>query len=100
MPRHFEAPDEKDPLGVFALELRSLRDRAGSSASAIDDIAEREGISRSTLYAALGGKRLPSRAVVGALARAWGGNEADLLRSRTEVERKLRRSSSPKALTE
>ena len=63
------------PLAAFAQELRSLRDRRGSSAPSVDEVSRREHIPRSTLYAALRGERLPSRRVISALARSWGGAE-------------------------
>jgi transcriptional regulator with XRE-family HTH domain len=78
--------DPASSLGVFALELRSLRDRLGVDAPGIDDISVRENIPRSTLYAALRGARLPSRKVVAALARAWGADEATWLAKRNAVE--------------
>ncbi len=74
------------PLAAFAQELRSLRDRLGATAPSIDEVSRRENIPRSTLYAALRGQRLPSREVVAALARSWGGDDAEWLARRSAVE--------------
>lgn len=90
MPRLSEPADpETSPLGRFAWELRSLRDRMGISAPTVDEICAREDLPRSTLYAALSGHRLPRREVVAALARHWGGDESDWLERRSELERRL-----------
>jgi tetratricopeptide (TPR) repeat protein len=74
------------PLATFAQELRSLRDRLGSSAPSVEEVSRHENIPRSTLYAALRGERLPSRQVVSALARSWGGDEGEWLAKRGAVE--------------
>ena len=99
------APDV-GPLAAFAQELRSLRDRLGASAPSIDEISSRENIPRSTLYAALRGQRLPSREVVAALARSWGGDDTEWLAKRSAAESEVARASQvtlgkdhPSALT-
>lgn len=70
----------------LAQALRDLRDEAGSAAPTIDEISEREGVPRSTLYAALTGRHLPGRKAIAALGRSWGGDERDWLRRRSEAE--------------
>lgn len=88
MPRLSEPLDpETSPVARFAWELRSLRDRMGTSAPTVDEISAREDVPRSTLYAALSGNRLPRREVVAAIARQWGGDESDWLARRSAVER-------------
>lgn len=77
------------PIAVFAQELRSLRDDMGAQALTLDEIQQRENLPRSTLYAALEGKRLPRREVVAALARSWGGDETTWLAKRSAVEDQL-----------
>lgn len=90
MPRLSGSADpETSPLGKFAWELRSLRDRMGATAPTVDEISAREAIPRSTLYAALTGHRLPRRDVVAALARHWGSDETVWLEKRSELERRL-----------
>ncbi|MGW4521125.1 hypothetical protein [Amycolatopsis sp. NPDC004378] len=74
------------PLAEFATELRALRADLGSRAPTIDQISSAENIPRSTLYAALKGARLPGRDVVAALARAWGGDEAEWIGKRQAIE--------------
>jgi CRP-like cAMP-binding protein/AraC-like DNA-binding protein len=88
-----------DPTGhlldQFAWALRSLRDQMGSGAPSVDEISEREGIPRSTLYAALRGDRLPRREVVAAIARSWGADEAEWLSERSKVESELANQADP-----
>jgi AcrR family transcriptional regulator len=74
------------PLAKFALELRALRDGCGSAAATIDDIADREKIPRSTLYAALSGKRVPTRDVLAALVKHWNGDDAEWMARRSAAE--------------
>lgn len=77
---------QRDALRRFAQELRALRDQLGGDAPGVDEVSEREGVPRTTIYAALRGERLPRRDVVAALARSWGGDEQEWLRRRREVE--------------
>lgn len=58
------------PLAAFALDLRELKDSAerDSFGARPDPL----GVGRSTVYAALAGKRLPSRASLRAMVNAWG----------------------------
>ncbi len=77
------------PLAAFTKDLRDLRDRYGSGAPSVDEISKREGIPRSTLFASLRGDRLPSRRVVAAFAKAWGGSEAVWLSKRSATEASL-----------
>ncbi|MER7983788.1 hypothetical protein [Streptomyces sp. NPDC095817] len=74
------------PQARFALALRQLRDEAGFDAKSIDSIAAGNHIPRSTLYAALRGERIPTVPVLGALVRAWGGDEVEWRKLRTETE--------------
>ncbi|MGH3821414.1 MAG: ATP-binding protein [Pseudonocardiaceae bacterium] len=94
MPRRSVALDlAAGPLATFAQELRSLRDRFGSDAPSVDEVSRHENIPRSTLYAALRGERLPSREVVSALVRSWGGDDAEWLAKRSAVESAVARTS-------
>ena len=74
------------PIAAFASALRELRDDLGPTAPTVDDVSDRSGIPRSTLYAALQGKRLPTEVVVAALAESWGGDAATWARLRNEVD--------------
>jgi hypothetical protein len=77
---------EDGPLARFALELRALQDSAGGAAKSIDQIAVQYNIHRDTLYAALRGKRIPSRPVLAALVSAWGGDEGKWMTKRRSLE--------------
>ncbi|MFJ2158148.1 hypothetical protein [Streptomyces sp. NPDC087856] len=68
-----------------------MRDEAGFEAETITQIATKNVIPKSTLWAALRGERIPSVPVLAALVRAWGGDEADWLRLRTETEQAVER---------
>ncbi|WP_125683649.1 helix-turn-helix transcriptional regulator [Amycolatopsis sp. WAC 04182] len=82
------SPDD-GPLAVFALELRAMRDRHGPTAPTPDDIATREGIHRTTVYAALSGKRVPSRDVLAAIVKQWNGDQVEWAAKRTALENVL-----------
>ena len=86
-PSHLAPSD--GPLARFALKLRGLRDAAGFEAPSVDQIAARTHIPRSTLFAALRGRRLPTRSVLGALVTAWGGDATEWLTRRTATEAEL-----------
>ncbi|WP_406444586.1 helix-turn-helix domain-containing protein [Streptomyces sp. NBC_00631] len=73
----------------FALALRRLRDEAGFNAKTIDVIAAENHMSRSTLYAAMRGARIPTVPVLAALVRAWGGDQVEWLIGRTETEAEI-----------
>jgi hypothetical protein len=77
------------PIAEFALALRALRDHCGAAAPSIDQISARNNIPRATLYAALRGQRVPTRSVLAALVGSWGGDQADWMAKRSEVERRL-----------
>ncbi|MEU0414521.1 hypothetical protein ABZ307_43075 [Streptomyces griseorubiginosus] len=62
-----------------------MKDEAGFDAPTIDVIAARTDIARSTLYAVMGGKRIPTVPILAALVRAWNGDEAEWLTRRTEA---------------
>lgn len=87
------ADPAEGPVAKFAWELRSLQNRMGPDAPSVEDISRREGLPRSTLYAALRGDRLPRREVVAALARSWGADASEWLDRRSAVE--SLRSSEP-----
>lgn len=73
------------PVERFAAELRALRDRLGSAAPSTTALAEAAGIPRSTLYAVLAGKRVPSEKALVSLVEACGGDVAEWLAQRTRV---------------
>jgi len=77
------------PVERFAAELRALRDRLGSAAPSTAALAEAAGIPRSTLYAVLAGKRVPSEMVLTSLVEAYGGDVAEWLARRTRVLEEL-----------
>ncbi|MFJ6861513.1 hypothetical protein [Streptomyces werraensis] len=76
---------------MFAIKLRQLRAEAGFDAKTIDAIAAENYMPRSTLYAAMSGRRLPTVPVLAALVRAWGGNETEWLMLRLDTENALER---------
>ncbi|WP_399199693.1 helix-turn-helix domain-containing protein [Streptomyces sp. WAC 06725] len=86
MGRRRKPKDLDEPLAAFAHALERLCNAAGDARS-IDEIAAEAGLGRNTVYEALGGKRLPSRHTVAALARIWEADVADLLERRSEAER-------------
>ena len=104
MPNRRRAVDPTHPLGVFARQLRDLQAgaiaRAGSSDAAseisIDKVAEEKKhwpTTRSAIYAALNGSRLPSPYTLCAIVTAWdprGQNAiAEWLKVRDRVEEQL-----------
>lgn len=104
MPNRRRAVDPTHPLGVFARQLRDLQTgaiaRAGSSDAAseisIDKVAEEKKpwpTTRSAIYAALNGSRLPSPYTLCAIVTAWdprGQNAiAEWLKVRDRVEEQL-----------
>lgn len=92
MPRRATPLDPDDgPQARFALTLRRLRDRAGFDAKTIDAIAAENNIPRSTLYAAMSGKRMPTVPVLAALVRAWNGDPEEWLVHRTRTEQEIER---------
>ncbi len=82
---------EDGPLARFALELQRLRDKAGFRAMRIDAIAVRYGIARSTLYAVMAGRRMPSPPVLEALVHAWGGDPDEWVARRSATLTELGR---------
>ncbi|MGW5720559.1 helix-turn-helix domain-containing protein [Amycolatopsis sp. NPDC003865] len=82
------SPDD-GPLAVFAIELRALRDSCGPTAPTPDDIAGKENIHRTTVYAALSGKRVPSRDVLAAIVKHWRGDQPEWAAKRTALENAL-----------
>lgn len=92
MPRRATPLDPADgPEARFALALRQLRDQAGFEAKTIDAIAAENYIPRSTLYAAMRGKRIPTVPVLAALVQAWNGDPVKWLAFRTETEQEVER---------
>lgn len=74
MPRPERRLDpDADAVQKFACELRELRRKAGTPAYRL--LARSAHYSPATLAEAAGGRRLPSRAVALAYARACGGDE-------------------------
>lgn len=95
-------PDD-GPEARFAIALRKLKDEASFDAPTIDMIAARSKIPRSTLYAAMGGKRIPSIPVLAALVRAWNGDEVEWQTRRSDTEAELevlRREAAAQTLTD
>jgi transcriptional regulator with XRE-family HTH domain len=84
------SPDD-GPAARFALALRQLRDEAGFDAPTVTNIAAKNHIPRSTLHAAMRGKRIPSLPVLAALVRSWSGDEGEWARRRTETEQEIER---------
>ncbi|OLT19600.1 hypothetical protein BJF78_36065 [Pseudonocardia sp. CNS-139] len=82
------SPDD-GPLAAFALELRALRDSGGPSAPTPEHISDKENVHRTTIYAALAGKRVPSRDVLAAMVRHWGGNQTEWTVKRSTLENAL-----------
>ncbi|MFI0242506.1 helix-turn-helix domain-containing protein [Streptomyces sp. NPDC016845] len=92
MPRRATPLSPEDgPHAQFALALRQLRDNAGFDAKTIHAIAAENNMPRSTLHAALRGERIPTVPVLAALVRAWGGDETEWMRRRTQVEDEIER---------
>ncbi|MEU3963356.1 DUF2690 domain-containing protein [Streptomyces buecherae] len=88
MPRWRELPEELDPrVRVFTERLRELVERAGLSASAV---AERTGYERAAWGRFLGGRALPPRDAVAALAEATGADADELDALRDAAERASR----------
>ncbi|MEU0355254.1 nSTAND1 domain-containing NTPase [Streptomyces cyaneofuscatus] len=96
MPRRERPLDDDDsPLTLLAMRLREARHEAGSPTYRV--LADRSGLSASTLSAAAAGRQLPSLPVVLAFVRAcgadpqgwearWRATAADLTAARTERE--------------
>ncbi|MEV4875308.1 hypothetical protein [Streptomyces cyaneofuscatus] len=86
MARRARPLDPSEPLEAFASDLRRLRDaapprrtRAGRAEPfGVDHVVAKYGVGRSSVYAALSGRRLPSRTVLRAMVLAWDprGEEA------------------------
>ncbi len=89
MPRRTQPLVGQGPLVTFARDLRNLQARTGGSARE----AEAFGASRTAVYDALAGKRLPSVATLECIVTAWGAKD--------ELERwRLMRLSTEEALAE
>jgi hypothetical protein len=95
VPRRAAPPDpEAGPLEGFAAKLRDLRDRAG--APSIPKISSASGLPRSSVYAILSGKRVPSEETLAALVDACGGDSAEWLAKRSLLlEALANRSDEP-----
>ncbi|MCD9901348.1 hypothetical protein LUR56_18220 [Streptomyces sp. MT29] len=86
MARRARPLDPSEPLEAFASDLRRLRDaapprrtRAGRAEPfGVTMFVAKYGVGRSSIYAALSGRRLPSRTVLRAMVLAWDprGEEA------------------------
>ncbi|MGW7020440.1 hypothetical protein ACWGGS_13980 [Streptomyces decoyicus] len=88
--------DPDDPLHAFAIELRALRDVAGSDGT-FKATCARVGISRSTYFAWLGGKQLPGRDLLELVVESWGGDIAYWLERRRQAEQALEYLKVPSA---
>ncbi|BDM66839.1 hypothetical protein HEK616_03260 [Streptomyces nigrescens] len=88
MGRRLEPLDAENPLHVFALRLRQLRDAAGTAGDT-KATCQRVGISPTTYYAWLAGKQLPGRDALERTVKAWGGEVAEWLELRGRTEETL-----------
>lgn len=77
--------DSSQPLQAFAIELRNLRNQAGS-AGLPDQTCMLADISQTTYYAWLQGKQLPGRDSLERVVRAWNGNIEEWIAKRNLVE--------------
>ncbi|WP_405007816.1 hypothetical protein OHV13_30480 [Kitasatospora purpeofusca] len=82
----------------FASALRNLRDGAPASAASIESLVVDHKVAASTIYAALNGKRLPSRKTLAKIVSAWGGIEAEWMKLRTEAEARVQRAHIARAV--
>ncbi len=101
MARRARPLDPAKPLEAFAADLRRLRDSApprrpkatGPEPLGVDHVVAKHGVGRSSIYAALGARRLPSRTLLRAMVLAWDPEgEAAMARwmdRRREVEEAL-----------
>lgn len=90
MPRRPRPLSSDDgPLAVFALELRALRDSCGPTAPTPGDISAKEGIHRTTIYAALAAKQVPSPDVLAAMVKYWNGNQPEWATKRSMLANAL-----------
>jgi transcriptional regulator with XRE-family HTH domain len=88
---HGERADPaRRPAAAFAEQLRALREQAGSPS--YRDLARRTHFSASTLAEAVSGRRLPSVAVVRALATAYGANPDEWATKLARAAENARRS--------
>jgi len=77
-----------DPLQAFAIELRLLRERAGSAGAEKATCAV-AGINRTTYFAWLAGKQLPGRDALERAVKAWGGVSEYWVERRRQTEAAL-----------
>ncbi|MFI9450764.1 hypothetical protein [Amycolatopsis sp. NPDC052450] len=90
MPRRPKPLSRDDgPLAAFALDLRALRDSGGPTAPSPDVISAKEDVHRTTIYAALAGKRVPSRDALAAMVKHWNGDQVEWTAKRSNVENAL-----------
>ncbi|MFK0203453.1 helix-turn-helix domain-containing protein [Streptomyces lavendulae] len=101
MPAHWKPVDPASgELSEFA---ERLRDAVGSNGYSVREITERQGISRSTVYAVLAGERLPSQPLLEQILMvedprrraARASSIAWLFTTRTNLEKARRRRSTP-----
>jgi transcriptional regulator with XRE-family HTH domain len=86
MPRRPRPLDSQmGPLDAFAVELRALRDQMGPTAPSPDQISQKQGVSRSAIYAALGGTRVPSIDVLAATVASYNGDVKEWTARRTRL---------------
>lgn len=90
--------DPDHPLGAFALELKALRDAAGSR-GACRPTCERAGFTRATYYAWLSGKQLPERDALQRAVKFWGGDAGYWNARRRQAEIELGQKASTQERT-
>lgn len=96
MPRRAAPLDpEAGPLEGFAAKLRDLRNQAG--APSIQRISSASGLPRSSVYAVLSGKRVPSEETLTALVDACGGDSTEWLAKRSLLLETLAKRSDERA---
>lgn len=83
-------------IAMFSEQLRDLRNNAPTNAPTLQQIVDNSHLPRSTAYAALTGKRLPSADTLRTLVTAWGGDLEWWLQQRqliAQAQRELTRES-------
>jgi WD40 repeat protein/transcriptional regulator with XRE-family HTH domain len=94
MPRPQKPINPEDgPLAAFAHALRALRERAG--APTYRRLADKTGLSVTTLSQAAAGRALPTWKVAAAFVRACGGNESEWHARWVEAAEALQPGSQP-----
>lgn len=85
-----------DPEEIRARVARRIRDVAARRKMSLNDLADRAKVSRSHLYAVLGGERAATTDVLTKLATALGVDPLELLRpDRAQAKARKRAPSEP-----